>query len=269
MLMSPNCRTVKRVANNRSPLFPSQTSFPLTAFSSHHNQGIHLNVSGVCAQRGWSKSPNRARNYAPSGREKCSESWLSCTTAHARHLSQVKNKPTQAVWKWWNLQCSSEKRQFCCWVTDIWPSLWKARSTRDNNRSACVDRSGIDVSVWIPERYHWVMIGWMVRGCFLLALLPWKTDVKWILYGVNLVCLFAHTSYWAWSCTEHVCQGRRQPIHDTHDSPHDKAAALVCWQEKLFWCNKASINHSVSVAWRQMMEWVSNVTANHSAALDW
>lgn len=93
MLMSPNCRTVKRVANNRSPLFPSQTSFPLTAFSSHHNQGIHLNVSGVCAQRGWSKSPNRARNYAPSGREKCSESWLSCTTAHARHLSQV-NKQT-------------------------------------------------------------------------------------------------------------------------------------------------------------------------------
>lgn len=87
-LMPPNCRrTVKRVAHD---LLISQSSFPFAAFCSDHSRGIHLNVSGVCAQRGWSKSPNRARNYAPSGREKCSESWRSCTTARARHLSQVK-----------------------------------------------------------------------------------------------------------------------------------------------------------------------------------
>lgn len=51
--------------------------------------------SGVCAQRGRSKSPNRARKYAPSGREKCLASWRSCTTARARRLSQV-NKQTHS-----------------------------------------------------------------------------------------------------------------------------------------------------------------------------
>lgn len=49
-----------------------------------------------------------------------------------------------------------------------------------------------------------------------------------------------------WICTEHVCQGQRQARHDSHHALHDKAAACVRWQQKLFGCNKASINHSVS-----------------------
>lgn len=107
VLMPPNCR--RTVAMDGSPLSPSQTSFRFVAFSSDHNQGIHLNVSGVCTQRGWSKSPNRARNYAPSGREKCSESWRSCTTARARHLSQV-NKNTNPLRQFGNDRGESASR---------------------------------------------------------------------------------------------------------------------------------------------------------------
>lgn len=157
-LTPPNCRrTVKRGANNRSPLFPSQISILFTALSSDHNQEIHINVSGVCAQRGWSKSPNRARNYAPSGREKCSESWPSCTTARARHRSQV-NKQTHSgslemmeirALPGASMPAMQLGEKAILLLGDIWPYLWKAR---DNNRPACINRSGKDVSVWMPGK---------------------------------------------------------------------------------------------------------------------
>lgn len=85
---------IQNISGNVQKLQTNTTKMPLFR-SSDHNQGIHSNVSAVCTQRGWSKSPNRARNYAPSGRERCSESWPSCTTARAQHPSQV-NKQTHS-----------------------------------------------------------------------------------------------------------------------------------------------------------------------------
>lgn len=158
MLMPPNCRrTVKRVVNDRSPLFPSQTSFPFTAFSSDHNQGIHLNVSGVCTQRGWSKSPNRARNYAPSGRERCSESWRSCTTARARHLSQVNKQTHSGSLEMMEVRVlpggtalAMQFREKAILLLGDRYLTFLLKGLQHNNRSACIDWSGIDVSVWIP-----------------------------------------------------------------------------------------------------------------------
>lgn len=182
MLMPPNCRrTVNRVANNRSPLSPLTNLFPVYSLFLWSQSGNSYKCFWCLCAEGMVEVTKQGKKLCTIGPGKvfgelailynCTRT-ASVTGKQTNPLRQSghdgHNGSEMCFQEQVRFQCSSEKRQFCCWMTDIWPYLWKAR---DNHRPACVNWSRMDVSVWIPGRVIGLgLVKWLGDSFFFFLL---------------------------------------------------------------------------------------------------